>query len=72
MRNFETYFNRHIPEIGSDYLFGSDSTFYRDFFSDDFFEKQFIHQNEFMLKMIQEMDSVKNEFFQIHSQNMKI
>ncbi len=71
MRNFETYFNRHFSAVNSNNIFGMDSTFHRNFFSDDYFEKQFFRQNEFMLKMMRDMDSIKNEFFRMHSQNIQ-
>ena len=71
MRNFGVYFNQHFSSIDPEDLMRSDSAFHRSFFSDDFFEKQFYKEHETMLKMIKEMDSVKNDYFRMHSKNIQ-
>lgn len=69
MRNFNIYFNQHFSGMNPEDIMGSDSIMHYDFFSDDFFEKQFYQQNELMQKMMKEMDSVKNEYFRMYSHN---
>ena len=73
MDNFDMYFNN---ELGKDYswnnLYAPDSTLNLNFFRDDFFEKQFLQQDEQMLKMMQQMDSLKNSFFKLHAQNLTL
>jgi hypothetical protein len=58
------YLNEHMGNIFSNHYTGIDSLDQFWFFNDDFFEKQFREQNRRMLKMMQEMDSLKNEYFQ--------
>ena len=70
MKNFQMYFNDHFAVIGPEFNFNSDSTFHHDFFSDDFFQKQFSEQDKLMLRMMREMDSIKNQYFQMNSQDM--
>jgi hypothetical protein len=66
MSDFHPFFNNKL--FGSEYLFNSflqeDSVLNPHFFHNDFYEQQFVNQNEEMLKMIQKMDSVKNAFFE--------
>ena len=69
MRNFNMYFDQHFAGMNPEDFMSSDSIMHQDFFSDDFFEKQFYQQNELMLKMMREMDSVKNEYFRMHPHN---
>lgn len=71
MKDFEIYFNHHFSPVTSDNIFDLDSTFQNDFFSNDYFEDQFFRQDEIMLDMMRDMDSINNEFFRIHSQNQK-
>ncbi len=66
--NFELFFNTHWPGIASNDFLEMDTTFTPGFFHKNFFEKQFIEQDEVMMKMMQEMDSIKNEFFKMHAQ----
>jgi hypothetical protein len=66
MKNFEMYFSDHFSPVSSENIFDLDSTFHNNFFSNDYFEKQFFRQDELMLKMIKEMDSIKNEYFRTH------
>lgn len=68
LNNFPGFFNEEFFNLQSknrhNPYFNEDSILNSYFFHDDFFEQQFIHQNENMLKMIQEMDSIKNSFFE--------
>lgn len=61
--NFEIYFDRHFPSFRSDMFQDADSSLNSDFLSEDFFERQFFDQNERVLRMMRDMDSIKNEFF---------
>jgi hypothetical protein len=77
MHNFESYFNHRISRLGYDNFFSEDSTIMPGFFHDDYFEQQFFNHDDMMLKMMREMDSIKNEFFRMHSsqglmQNQKL
>jgi hypothetical protein len=65
--NFQLYFNHNWPGISSNDYFGMDSTFIPGFYHDNFFEDQFFNQDDAMLRMIREMDSIKNEFFKMHA-----
>jgi hypothetical protein len=71
MQDFDAFFNDHMFVFKPGDIVVRDSTFHHDFFRDDFFEQKFYHQDELMLKMMREMDSLKNEFFQMHSQGIK-
>jgi hypothetical protein len=71
MKNFEIYFNDHFSPVTSDNILDLDSTFNDNFFSNDYFEKQFFNQDGLMLDMMRDMDSIKNEFFRIHSRNLQ-
>ena len=71
MRNFGMYFDRHFSAINSDNMFGIDSVFNRDFFSDNYFEKQFSHQDELMRNMMRDMDSIKNEYFRVYTRTLQ-
>lgn len=66
--NFELFFNRNWPGIASNDFLEMDSTFTPGFFHNDFFEQQFLKQDEVLMRMMREMDSIKNEFFKMHSQ----
>jgi hypothetical protein len=67
LNDFPAFFNNEFFNLHSKNMFNpffnQDSTLSSHFFHDDFFEQQFINQNEEMFKMIQEMDSIKNLFF---------
>ena len=71
LNEFPAFFNQEFFNLNSGGMlnpfFGQDSILNSHFFHDDFFEQQFINQNEDMLKMIQEMDSIKNAYFKRHS-----
>ncbi len=68
LNDFPAFFNNEFFNLHSKNMFNpffnQDSVLNSHFFHDDFFEQQFISQNEDMLKMIQEMDSIKNSFFE--------
>lgn len=69
LSDFNFYFDNMYGNNNSwDNLFEPDSVFHSNFFSNDFFEDQFLQQNQQMLKIMQEMDSIKNIFFQMHMQ----
>jgi hypothetical protein len=70
--DFQMYFNHRLPGITSNNIFDVDSSFMPGFFHDDFFEHQFFNQDEQLLRMMQEMDSIKNEFFKINSQQQHL
>lgn len=63
IQDFGTFFNHNFPAISSIDLWSTDSVPAPGFFHNDFFERRFMDQDEQMLKMMQRMDSIKNEFF---------
>jgi len=71
INQFPDFFNDEFFRLRSgsifDPFFGQDSALHSYFFHDDFFEQQFINQNEDMIRMMQEMDSIKNIYFKRHS-----
>ncbi|MCB2195045.1 MAG: hypothetical protein KQH79_04255 [Bacteroidetes bacterium] len=71
LEDFPAFFNEEFFKLNSNGMinpfFGQDSVLNSKFFHDDFFEQQFMYQNEHMLKMMQEMDSIKNSYFERHS-----
>lgn len=71
MQDFQSYFNHRIKGFGYSNFFNEDSTIMPGFFHDDYFEQQFFNQDEMMLRMMREMDSIKNEFFRMHSDQGK-
>ncbi len=71
MNNFDTYFNRHLNGLVLNRMGPIDSTIDKNFFHDDFFEKQFMDQDKMMRNMVQEMDSIKNEYFRMHARIQK-
>ncbi len=66
MQDFGLFFNHHFPSISSHAFMNMDSTIMPGFFHDDFFEHGFLKQDEKLLKVMREMDSIKNEFFKYH------
>lgn len=58
---YSDVFNKQFDDI-----FFNDSMFYDDFFHTDFFRKRFEKNDEFFKKIMEEMDSMKNEFYQKH------
>lgn len=71
MNNFGLFFDDHFPSIMSQGFMLRDSLFNLRFFHHDFFENQFFEQDEMMLRMMREMDSLKNEFFRMQNQTYK-
>ena len=57
--NYDGVFDRQFEN-----LFFNDSLFYDDFFHTDFFRKRYEMNNEYFKRVMNEMDSVKNEFYQ--------
>lgn len=56
-----------LQDDGFDKLFFTDSLLYPDFFHQDFFRKRMELNHAYMQRMMQRMDSVKNEFFRSRS-----
>ena len=69
LSQFPEYFNNSFDFDFPEYFFDTDSAWNPEFFHRDFFESQFMEKNEEMRRMIQQMDSIKNEFFRMHSSN---
>ena len=70
--NFSLYFNDNFPGLAANHFFNEDSDFRSDFFHHDYFERNFMKQDEELLKFMQEMDSLKNMYFQHFSQQNNI
>lgn len=68
MNGFPEFFNQELFNMNSGNMFNpffsEDSVSDSHFFHDDFFEQQFVQQNENMLRMMKMMDSIKNSFFE--------
>ncbi|HEU4789347.1 MAG TPA: hypothetical protein VFS71_06660 [Flavobacterium sp.] len=65
-REFKPKFDKQFPlmkDKSFNQLFYSDSLLYNDFFHDDFFSKRMELNQEYMRKMMQQMDSIKNAYF---------
>jgi hypothetical protein len=63
-------FIEQFPSMNDKYfknLFLTDSLINNDFFHEDFFRKRFELNKRYMERMMQQMDSVKNEFFKLNS-----
>jgi hypothetical protein len=69
LSDFNIFFGDNFSGFSNDDLFNMDSTYMSGFFHDDFFEQSFVNQDKHLLKMMQEMDSLKNEFFKGHTMN---
>ena len=70
MRSFDRHFglgNRSFFGRDLDSLFFRDSLRYPDFFHSDFFLKRYELNDPYLRKMMQRMDSVKNNFYREHS-----
>jgi hypothetical protein len=61
--DFGEFFNQQFSSMDADFFRDMDTTSTSGFFRNDFFEQEFFDQSEQMLKMMQRMDSIKNEFF---------
>jgi hypothetical protein len=68
MNEFSEYFNNNMGEMFSNNFYTIDSILMPGFFHHDFFENQFLEQNKEMLKMLQQLDSIKNSYFKIQSE----
>ncbi len=66
LSQFGMFFNQQYPSFHADAFSGMDSGTVAGFFRDDFFEQSFLHQDDKLMQMMREMDSVKNEFFRKH------
>ena len=64
---FSDFFNNNFNMMFSDGFYSMDSMFMPGFFHDDFFENQFLEQNREMHRMLRQMDSLKNSFFEMQS-----
>lgn len=53
-----------LNDPGFDNLFFNDSLLYRDFFQDDFFKNRMLLNQQYMDRMMHDMDSLKNRYFQ--------
>ena len=64
-QKINAHFNKHSPfgESFYDDFFQDDSFNEEDFFQEDFFRGNFKKNREMMNKMMQKMDSLKNQFF---------
>lgn len=74
MHSFDRYFNRnHSSFFDRQFnpLFFNDSLRYPDFFHRDFFMKRYELNDKYLRGMMQDMDSIKNRFFQEHSKTWK-
>lgn len=73
-RDFKLSFDKQFPimkEESFNHLFYNDSLLYNDFFHDDFFRKRMELNQEYMHKMMQQMDSIKNIYFKRQGKQLK-
>ncbi|MDN3677797.1 hypothetical protein QWY90_10795 [Flavobacterium paronense] len=73
-REFKPIFNKQFPLMKDEnfnQLFYSDTLLYNDFFHDDFFRKRMELNQEYMRKMMQQMDSIKNAYFKKQGKELK-
>jgi hypothetical protein len=73
-RDFKRSFYKQFPimkEESFNHLFYNDSLLYNDFFHDDFFRKRMELNQEYMHKMMQQMDSIKNIYFKRQGKQLK-
>ncbi|MBP6390559.1 MAG: hypothetical protein KA175_05830 [Flavobacteriales bacterium] len=52
-----------LNDPGFNNLFFPDSSFHQDFFHDDFFQKRMETNQRYMQRMMEQMDSLKNQYF---------
>ena len=65
MHSFRQYFDFNYPVVVKqhfDNIF-DDSLWENDFFKHDFFSHQFMRNDEFLKKMFEDIDSIKNSYF---------
>lgn len=70
VQEFKKPFSEQFPLAKDRYfntLFFTDSLVNGDFFHEDFFRKRMELNDEYMRKMVEQMDEFKNEFFKIKS-----
>ncbi len=70
VQEFKKPFSKQFPLANDEYfktLFFTDSLVNGDFFHEDFFRKRMELNEEYMRKMVEQMDEFKNEFFKIQS-----
>jgi hypothetical protein len=67
MTGFSEYFDNAFSQDFSNRFYSVDSMLMPGFFHQDFFEKQFLDQSREMLELLQQLDSLKNSYFQMHS-----
>lgn len=66
-RDFRTPFTQRHPflnDTGFDRLFFNDSLLFHDFFRDDFLRKRMERNRHYKDRMMRDMDSLKNQWFQ--------
>lgn len=68
LSDFDTYFGENFSGFSQDHFFDMDSDYMHGFFHGNYFEKSFLDQEGHLLRMMQQMDSIKNEFFKLYSQ----
>ncbi len=67
MKSFDRYFgssHRYFFDDAFAPLFFSDSLRHNDFFHDDFFMKRYELNDDYLRRMMRQMDSIKNQFYQ--------
>src|SRR5688572_795856 len=72
MGSFDKYFNKDYSSIFNNEfnsLFFNDSLRYPDFFHSDYFMKRYELNDHYFRGMMNRMDSIKNQFYQQHSDN---
>ena len=70
VQEFKKPFSEQFPLAKDKYfntLFFTDSLINGDFFHEDFFRKRMELNDEYMRKMVEQMDEFKNDFFKIQS-----
>jgi hypothetical protein len=70
MGSFDKYFNKDYSSIFKNEfnsLFFNDSLRYPDFFHNDYFMKRYELNDHYFRDMMNRMDSIKNQFYQQHS-----
>lgn len=73
-KEFKPKFDKQFPLMKDEsfnHLFYNDSLLYNDFFHDDFFSKRMELNQQYMRKMMQQMDSIKNAYFKAQGKRLK-
>lgn len=74
MKSFDRHFNRDYSSFFDNQfnsLFFNDSLRYPDFFHNDYFMKRYELNDHYFRNMMERMDSMKNRFYQEHSNKEK-